>query len=75
MAREKFEFRDMTVLEVEQKIEEIKAELFNLRFRNAMRQLSNPAEIRFKRRDLARLETALTEHKKGIHSLADSGEA
>jgi large subunit ribosomal protein L29 len=70
MPRPKVKVHEMTLLEVEQKVEEIKKELFNLRFRNAMRQLDNPLEIRYLRRDLARLETALTEHHKGIRRLA-----
>lgn len=73
MPREKLMIGDMTVGEVEQRVEEIKKELFNLKFRNSMRQLDNPLDIRFKRRDLARLETALSEHKKGIRRLLGEG--
>jgi large subunit ribosomal protein L29 len=69
MARDKVVTRDMTVGEVEQRIADIKKELFNLKFRNSMRQLDNPLQIRYLRRDLARLETALTEHRKGIQPL------
>ncbi|HET9233596.1 MAG TPA: 50S ribosomal protein L29, partial [Candidatus Eisenbacteria bacterium] len=49
-------------------------EIFNLRFRNAMRQLDNPLRIRFLRRDVARYTTALAEHRQGIRFLA-TGEA
>ena len=73
MPREKLMVNDMTVVEVEQRIEEMKKELFNLRFRNAMRQLDNALEIRFMRRDLARLKTALSEHRLGIHPLPGEG--
>jgi large subunit ribosomal protein L29 len=69
MAREAFNFQDMTVDEAESKVTELKEELFNLRFRNAMRQLDNPLRIRYLRRDLARLKTALSEHRKGIRTL------
>ena len=62
-------FKDMTVGEVETKIDGLKEELFNLRFRNNMRQLDNPLRIRSTRRDLARCKTALSEHKKGIQPL------
>ena len=47
-----------------------KRELFNLRFRNAMRQLDDPLTIRYTRRDLARCMSALSEHRKGIRKLA-----
>jgi len=74
MPRDKINFSDMTVEEVEIKVGELKEELFNLRFRNTMRQLDNPLTIRFVRRDLARCMTALAEHKQGIHSLVGENE-
>jgi len=76
MPRPKFAIHDMTVEEVETRITEMKLELFNLRFRNSMRQLDDPLTIRFLKRDVARFETALSEHRKGIRRLpgeADSG--
>ena len=69
MPRVKIMVHDMTVSEIELRIEEMKKEIFSLRFRNAMRQLDNPLQIRYLRRDLARLKTALAEHKHGIHVL------
>lgn len=73
MPREKMIIKDMTVGEVEQRIEEMKKELFNLRFRNSMRQLDNPLSIRYLRRDLARLKTALSAHKNGTQVLPGGG--
>ncbi len=67
--------RDMTVEEIEQRIHELNEELFNLRFRNSMRQLQNPLLIRERRRDIARLQTILAEHRKGIRKLSGHGEA
>lgn len=69
MPRQRIMVHDMTVSEIEQRIEEMKKEIFTLSFRNSMRQLDNPLQIRFLRRDLARLNTALAEHKHGIHVL------
>jgi large subunit ribosomal protein L29 len=74
MAREKTNFADMTMSEVETKIEELKKEMFNLRFRNTMRQLDNPLSIRDARRELARCQTALAAHRLGIHKLAEDSE-
>jgi large subunit ribosomal protein L29 len=61
---------DMTPEDVERRIAEIKQEIFNLRFRNTMRQLDNPLQIRVLRREVARLSTALSEHRHGIARLA-----
>ncbi|HEY6221168.1 MAG TPA: 50S ribosomal protein L29 [Candidatus Eisenbacteria bacterium] len=66
--------RDMNEEEILVKIKELTEELFNLRFRNSMRQLQNPVSIREKRRDVARLRTILTEHRKGIRKLPGSTE-
>ena len=67
--------RDMNEVEILAKIKDLTGEIFNLRFRNSMRQLQNPVSIREKRRDIARLRTILTEHRKGIRKLAGQGEA
>ncbi len=66
--------RDMTVDEIEQKIRDLNEEIFNLRFRNSIRQLQNPLLIRERRRDIARLNTILTEHRSGVRKLAGHGE-
>ena len=65
--------RESTVDEVRQSISDLETELFNLRFRLALRQLDNALQVREKRRELARLKTILREHEKGIQKLA-SGE-
>ncbi len=61
--------REMTEDDINTKIKELKEELFHLRFRNTMRQLQNPLLLREKRRDVARLETILHEHRTGIRPL------
>jgi large subunit ribosomal protein L29 len=66
--------RDLTEAEIEQKIRELHEEIFNLRFRNSMRQLQNPLLIREKRRDIGRLQTILTEHRTGVRKLAGHAE-
>jgi large subunit ribosomal protein L29 len=58
--------RSMEVDEIETRIKGLEEELFNLRFRNAMKQLENPLEIRNVRRDLARLKTVLKQHRSGV---------
>jgi len=56
--------REMTADEIRERITELRAELFNLRFRNSMKQLDNPLKIRESRRELARLVTILNEKQK-----------
>jgi len=53
--------RDMSVEEITQRVAELREELFNLRFRNTMRQLDNPLKIRESRREMARLLTVMRE--------------
>jgi large subunit ribosomal protein L29 len=56
--------RDMSKDEITQRVSELREELFNLRFRNTMRQLDNPLKIRETRREMARLLTVLGEKEK-----------
>ena len=53
--------RDMSVDEINSRLGELREELFNLRFRNSMKQLDNPVKIRESRREVARLLTVLNE--------------
>ena len=53
--------KEMTPEEITQRVTDLREELFNLRFRNSMRQLDNPLKIREGRRELARLLTVLRE--------------
>ncbi len=60
------ELRDLTDLELEQKLDEFKEELFNLRFQNATAQLDNPMRIKEVRRSIARIKTIKRERELGI---------
>ena len=53
--------RDMGVDEMQTRVAELREELFNLRFRNSLKQLDNPLKIRESRREMARLLTVLNE--------------
>ena len=53
------EFVDMTPEQLNDKVAELKTELFNLRFQLATGQLSNPKQIAAVRRDIARAKTVL----------------
>jgi len=53
------ELENLTPTELEQKLGELREELFQNRFKNSMRQLDNPLKIRAARRDIARVLTLL----------------
>jgi large subunit ribosomal protein L29 len=56
--------REMTVDDLRLRVTELREELFNLRFRNSMKQLDNPLKIREGRREMARLLTVLGEKER-----------
>ena len=60
--------RDMTTEEIHLRIAELRQELFDLRFRNAMKQLDNPLKIREGRREMARLLTVLGQKERSVKS-------
>jgi large subunit ribosomal protein L29 len=64
--------RDLTKEELLQKRHEIKEELFNLRMRKTFKELDNPLKLRTLRRDLARIETVLSEDRQGIRQIVDT---
>ena len=49
------ELRELTDEQLEDRLRELREELFNLRFQQATRQLTNTARIREVRRDIARV--------------------
>ena len=63
------ELRDLTVKELNDKLLDSKKELFNLRFQHTINQLENPMRIKAVKKDIARINTILTEK-----SLADKAE-
>ena len=52
---------NMTAAELETKLQELKKELFNLRFQHAVNQLENPHQIAEVKHDIARVMTVLNE--------------
>ena len=55
------EIRNMTTEQLEAKLQELKDELFRLRFQNAIRQLDHPHKISDDKKDHARVITDLQE--------------
>ena len=54
------EVRELSVNELETKLKDLKAELFNLRFQHAINQLENPMRINAVKKDIARINTVLS---------------
>ena len=57
------EIRDLTTEELLNKIEELKAELYNLRFANASGNLEKPSKIQEIRKTIARIKTIIRERE------------
>ncbi|MCL6548096.1 MAG: 50S ribosomal protein L29 [Alicyclobacillus sp.] len=60
------ELRNLSSEEIEERIHQLKDELFNLRFQLATGQLENPMRIRQVRKDIARAKTILKQRELGI---------
>lgn len=57
------EIRQMSSEELNKKVNELKNELFNLRFRLATGQLDNPSSIKIVKKDIARVKTIIKERE------------
>jgi large subunit ribosomal protein L29 len=55
------EIKDMTADELSAKSRDLRQELFNLRLQQASSQLEKPARMRTVRRDVARVETRISQ--------------
>jgi large subunit ribosomal protein L29 len=55
--------KEMSSPELEKELSELKTELFKLRFSLATHGLDNPMRIKEVRKDIARINTVLTERK------------
>jgi large subunit ribosomal protein L29 len=58
-------FRDLTVDQLDDQLQKLKKEQFNLRFQRASGQLENTARVRSVRRDIARLLTVARQKRAG----------
>ena len=58
------ELKGQSVTDLNAQLVEAKKELFNLRFQNATNQLDNTARIKEVRKNIARIQTIITEKEK-----------
>ncbi len=57
------EIRDLTAKELENKLVDLKKELFALRFQHTVNQLDNPARLKAVKKDIARVKTIIRENE------------
>jgi large subunit ribosomal protein L29 len=55
------EIKDLNAQELTAKSRDLRQEIFNLRLQQASSQLEKPARLRLLRRDIARLETRISQ--------------
>ena len=58
------ELKSSTVADLNAQLVDAKKELFNLRFQNATNQLDNTSRIKEVRKNIARIQTIITEKEK-----------
>ncbi len=58
------ELREMAADELQKKEQDMRKELFNLRFQQATGEIENPMRIRAIRKDIAKVLTLITERNK-----------
>ena len=57
------EIRDLPIAELEEKLQDSKKELFNLRFQKAVNQLENPKRITEVKKTIARILTVINDRE------------
>ncbi|MCD6587232.1 MAG: 50S ribosomal protein L29 [Candidatus Fermentibacteraceae bacterium] len=60
------DLRSMSFEELQEQVRDMRAEIFNLRFRMTANQLENPLKIRDSKRSLARALTVIREKELGL---------
>ena len=55
--------RELSAAEMENKLDDLKKELFNLRFQHAINQLDNPARMKAVKKEIAIIKTVMRENE------------
>lgn len=66
------EIREMTDAELQNKLQSLKEELFNLRFQLTINQLDNPMRIKAVKKDIARVQTVIRQNELSSAKQADA---
>ena len=65
-AKELKEIRGLSVDKLEEKLQELKKDLFMLRMQHATNQLDNPMQIAAVKKDIARIKTIIREKETNV---------
>ena len=65
-AKEIKEIRGLSVEKLEEKLQELKKDLFMLRMQHATNQLDNPVQIAVVKKDIARIKTIIREKETNV---------
>ena len=65
-AKEIKEIRGLSVEKLEEKLQELKKDLFMLRMQHATNQLDNPMQIAAVKKDIARIKTIIREKEQNV---------
>ncbi len=57
------EIKEMTLNEMQNKLADLREELFNLRFQHTVNQLDNPMRIKAVKKDIARVMTFISQNQ------------
>ena len=60
------DIRDLSTQELEDKVKDLKEELFNLRFQHAVNQLENPKRLQAVKKDIARVKTFIRKQESNV---------
>ena len=60
------ELKDLTPIELTAKSRDLRQEMFNLRLQQSGGQLEKPNRLRLLRKDIARIETRMTQVRKNV---------
>ena len=69
------EIKDKTITELTAQSRDLRQELFNLRLQQASSQLEKPARLRHLRKDIARVETRISELRNGARAKTATAKA
>ncbi|MFQ6604185.1 MAG: 50S ribosomal protein L29 [Fidelibacterota bacterium] len=65
------QIEELTVSELELKLQDDMDALRNLRFQKALQQIEDPLQIRFLKKEIAQIKTVLHEYELGIREIKD----
>ena len=60
------EIKDLSVEKLEEKLQDLKKDLFMLRMQHATNQLDNPMQIAVVKKDIARIKTIIREKETNV---------